>query len=220
MAVGTVLRGTGMLQERVPTLTGTMSRDTMRDTLNYVADGASFEGWIRGPEQIARKILADAGHDPNRPGWMPTFVPEGSRLATAHTLLKRVRIARAAIRRGDSATATYAGIQIGWLVREHDLNVDWGPAALTGQRFIEGPKAKRADPLARLIDGALRELGPKATVKAIFHHVQTKTDVVQEVGDGGTIYWRSRSGEKKTSFKAFSNRIAKRRKLFNKANNS
>jgi hypothetical protein len=220
MAVGTILQGTGMLQEPVPVLTGAMSRETMRDTLNYVADGASFEGWIRGPEQIAREILAAAGHDPDRPGWMPTLVADGSSLAVAHTILRWIRIARAAIRNGDSATAAHAGIQIGWMIREHDLNVDWGPAALRGQRFIEGPKATRTDSLAHLIDGALQELGPNAAVKAILDHVRTKTDVVQEVRDDGTICWTNGRREKDTSFKAFSNRVAKRRKLFNKTNNS
>jgi hypothetical protein len=218
MAVGTILRGTGMLQERVPTLTGTMTRETIRDTLNHVADGASFEGWTRGPEQIAREMLADAGHDPDRPGLMPTPVADGSSLAAAHAILRWIRIARAEIRNGNSAAATYAGIQIGCLVREHDLNFDWGRAALRGQPFIEGPKAKRADALARLIRRAFEELEPKATAKAILDYIQTQTDVVQEVDDDGTIYWRNRSSEKKTSFKAFSNRVAEQRKRFSRPN--
>src|SRR5262249_47671682 len=124
MAVGTILRGTGMLQEHVPTLTGSMNRETILDTLNYVAAGASLEGWIRDPEQIARKIFSNAGHDPDRLSWMPTPVLDGSPLAAAQALLRLVSIARAAIRSGDSATAAHAGIQIGWLVREHDLNVE------------------------------------------------------------------------------------------------
>jgi hypothetical protein len=197
-----------------------MNRTDIRDTLEHAASGASFEGWIREPEQIARKLLAADGHDPDRPGWMPTLVPEGSSLAAAHEILRQIRIARSSIRKGNADAATHAGLQIGWLIAQYDLKADWEAAALRGRRFIEGPKAKRMDPLARLIESALQELGPSATAREIFAHVQIKTDVAQEPDDNGTIYWMSRGREKKTSYKAFSNRVATLRKRINRPNDS
>jgi hypothetical protein len=105
MAVGMVLRGTGIMQERVPTLSGEMSRTDLRDTLNYVANGASFEGWVAEVERYARKILAEAGHDPERPCGMPTPVEDGSTLAIAHEVLRWIRIARNNIKQGNAADA-------------------------------------------------------------------------------------------------------------------
>jgi len=217
MAVGTNLRGTGIIQELVPALSGDMSAADFRDTLKYAAAGGSFEGWTRDVEARARKILADAGHDPQRPGFMPTPVADGSPVAVAHEILRWIRIARAAIAKQDAQTAAHAGVQIGWLVREHDLKVDWEKPALRGQAFIEGPRAERRDALARLIDDAFRKLGHDAIFKAILDHLRTKTAVVHEVDDQeGAIYWKTRDGrERETSFKSLRNRIAERRKRVN-----
>ncbi len=130
MAVGTNLRGTGIMQELVPALSGDMSAADFRDTLKYAAAGGSFEGWIRDVEARARKILADAGHDPQRPGFMPTPVEDGSPLAAAHEILRWIRIARFAIAKPDAQAAL-----IGWLVGGHDLRVDLEKPALRGQAF-------------------------------------------------------------------------------------
>jgi hypothetical protein len=207
-----VLRGTGIMQERVPTLSGEMSRTDLRDTLNYVANGASFEGWVAEVERYARKILAEAGHDPERPCGMPTPVEDGSTLAIAHEVLRWIRIARNNIKQGNAADAGFAGIRIGCLVREHDFSVEWEAPALRGKAFIEGPKAPRTDALARLIDDALRQLAHDASTKAILDHVQARTTIVHEVDGEGTVYWVSRGREKKTGLKAFKNRLAARRK--------
>jgi hypothetical protein len=69
-----ILRGSGIMQQRVPTLSGDMTPADVRDTLNYVAGCASFEDWIHDVERYARKTSADAGHDPERPGCMPSAI--------------------------------------------------------------------------------------------------------------------------------------------------
>ena len=147
MAIGMVLRGTGIVQERVPTLSGDMTLRDLCDTVDYVANLISFEGWIAEVERYARKILVEAGHDPEQPGWIPSPVDDGSTLATAHLVLRWIRIARSEIKEGNAAQAAYSGIRIGCLVREHDFKVEWEGAALRGQAFIAGAKAPESTTL-------------------------------------------------------------------------
>jgi hypothetical protein len=205
-----------MMQEWVPTLSGDMTPADVRDTLNYVAGGASFEGWIAHVETYARKILADNGHDPERVGWTPTPLECGSTLDYAHEVLRWIRIARSAIKEQDAAYAAYAALRIARLVREHDLRIDWETPASLGQSFIEGRKAKRTDALGRLTNEALQELGGDASINAIFNYLRSQTTVVQEIDDEGTIYWKTRGREKKTGLKAFRNRLTSLRKRFNR----
>ena len=216
MPVGMIRRGTGMLQEWVPTLTGDMSAADVRDTLSHVARAASFEGWIADVEAYARNILGEAGHDPERPGCMLTPVEDGSTLVIAHELLRLIRIARSAIKEQDAAYAAYISLRIGCLACKHDLRVQWERSALRGRSFIEGPKAKRTDALARVIDDALRERGRNASIEEVLDHLRGQTMIVDEIDEQGTIYWKTRGREKETGLKAFRNRLTARRKLFNR----
>jgi hypothetical protein len=82
-----------------------------------------------------------------------------------------------------------------------------------GQQFEAGPKQPRRDVLARLIDEALAKLGRDATTSAVLHHIEG-AEAVQEIDYGAwKIYWRGGGRERKTSFKAFANRLSERRKL-------
>ena len=143
MAIGMVLRGTGIMQERVPTLSGDMTLRDLCDTVDYVANLISFEGWIAEVERYARKILVEAGHDPEQPGWIPSPVDDGSTLATAHLVLRWIRIARSEIKEGNAAQAAYSGIRIGCLVREHDLQSRVGRCGLAWASLHCGPQGSK-----------------------------------------------------------------------------
>ena len=85
-----------------------------------------------------------------------------------------------------------------------------------GLQFLNGPRRPRVDELTRLIDDALERLGKEATAEAVLSDIRAAPKV-QEISDDKTIFWLNKSNkEKTTTFKALQNRLAERRKVFNK----
>jgi hypothetical protein len=88
------------------------------------------------------------------------------------------------------------------------------PIFRMGLQFYYGRLRPRRDALAQLIDKALRRLGPKASAREVWNYVAA-TPGVNIDKSSAHLWWRNARGEERgTSFKAFQNRIAERRKLF------
>jgi hypothetical protein len=192
----------------VPCIAGDMSAADVGETLRYVASDP-FGSWLSNVEHRARQILLDAGHDPSRPGLLPETLDHGCLLYDSHLLLRHLGIFRSEIIR-NMRDAIWRVVQISEIAKKHDFFVDHGEAIKRGLAFINGPKKKRHDALAREIVGAFELLGPKASASQVLAFLE-KTGKV-EVEDDKRIYWKSHNGREKTAtFKAFRNRISKLR---------
>ncbi len=167
-----------------------------------------LDRWLSNVEHRARQILLDAGHDPSRPGLLPETFDHGCLLYDSHLLLRHLGIFRSEIIR-NMRDAIWRVVQISEIADKHDFFVDHGEAIKRGLAFINGPKNKRHDALAREIVGAFEILGPKASASQVLAFLE-KTGKV-EVEDE-RIYGKSYKGrEKPPTFKAFRNRISKLR---------
>jgi hypothetical protein len=87
------------------------------------------------------------------------------------------------------------------------------PIFRMGLKFDPRNHGPRRDVLARLMDNSLNRLGQKATADAVLDDIRDAPEI-QEIDDEKTILWRGTHGEKTTGFKAFQNRLAKRRQHF------
>lgn len=104
-------------------------------------------------------------------------------------------------------------LHLGALLREADIRFVHGGTIDRGERFEDGPKKPRRDLLTGLIDKALTRLGVDASADTILLDISGEPGV-QEITDRA-ILWRDKRGvEKKTTVKAFQNRVSKRRKNF------
>ncbi len=211
--IGAVKSNTGVSQRLIPCLSGDMTAGEVRATLHYCASGRDAQ-WISQLETRCRQITLAAGLNPNLPGYRKRLIAEGSELDRADRILRRIRILRSATAEMDLWEAIWQAAQIERETNEYDFLIDHGPTIQRGRAFENGPKGKRDDALSILIKNALVELGPSASAKKVLEFLKSNTTVVQEIDDHRTIYWRSRSGERKTKFKSFQNRLAKLKKKF------
>jgi hypothetical protein len=194
---------------RVPCIAGDMGAADVGETLRYVARDP-LGSWASNIERRARQILLEAGHDPSRPGLFPEPQMDGSLLYDSHLILRHLGIFRSEIV-GDPPAAIGRAIRIERIANKHDFFVDHGDAIKRGRDFINGPKNKRKDALAREIIKALNNLGWKAGAGEILAFV--KKNEKFEVEDDGSILWTSDRGRlKPTTFKAFRNRISEMRR--------
>jgi hypothetical protein len=193
----------------VPCIAGDMSAADVGETLRYVASDP-FGSWLSNVEHRARQILLDAGHDPSRPGLLPETLDHGCLLYDSHLLLRHLGILRSEIIR-NMRDASWRVVQISEIAKKHDFFVDHGEAIKRGLAFINGPKNKRKDALAREIIKALNNLGRKAGAGQILAFV--KKNEKFEVEDDKSIHWTSDAGRPKmTTFQAFRNRIPELRR--------
>jgi hypothetical protein len=188
----------------VPCIAGDMSAADAGETLRYVASDP-LGSWVSNIEHRARQVLLDAGYDPHRPGLLRGPLEDGSLLYDSHLILRHLGIFRSEIV-GDPLAALRRAVRIERIANKHDFFVDHGDAIKRGRDFINGPKNKRKDALAREIIKALNNLGRKAGAGQVLAFV--KKNEKFEVEDDGRIFWTSDSGRAKTtSFQAFRNRI-------------
>jgi hypothetical protein len=82
-----------------------------------------------------------------------------------------------------------------------------------GQQFEPKGRKGRGDELSRLIDNALVKLGLNAPNLDV-HKAIRGAGAIQEVDpDDLTIYWHTGGRQKTTSFKAFCNRVTRRKAI-------
>jgi hypothetical protein len=116
MAIRT--KQTGSKGTRRDQLVLTGSPEDMRDTIAHAASQASFESWVSGVEPCAKEILAgcpepsSADYDNQTPAYY------------AQSILRRISLIRAAIRRNDPAEAAFYSVQLGNLVCEANMKSD------------------------------------------------------------------------------------------------
>ena len=85
-----------------------------------------------------------------------------------------------------------------------------------GQQFTRTRPPGTTDALGKLIDNALIRLGPDAPNPAVLDHIRDK-ELVENVDVDWTITWHTPDNRPKTTtFKAFCNRVAARRKALRK----
>jgi len=163
------------------------------------------ENRIAGFERCARQILLDARHDPNRPGYFE--VPaEHFGIATAHEILRRIRIFRGAVADGNQAEAFWQATKIEGLTSTYDFFVDYESIIRRGQAFVKGPKNRRSDALGRAITQAFSQLGLAASAKKL---IQFLVEVDKIEIEGGKVWILDKGREKPITLKSLHNRIAK-----------
>jgi hypothetical protein len=193
----------------VPCIFGDMSAADAGETLRYVANDP-IGSWVSNIEHRARQVLLDAGYDPHRPGLLRGPLEDGSLLYDSHLILRHLGIFRSEIV-GDPLAAITRAIRIQQIANKHDFFVEHGTAIRRGRHFIDGPKKKRKDALAREIIRAFENLDPRASACQVLAFLKDNTQF--EIEDDGSILWTSDSGkEKSTTFKAFRNRISELRR--------
>jgi hypothetical protein len=193
---------------QVACIHGAMKAADVAETLRYVATD-SLERDLSKIERRARQVLLDAGHDPDKPGLVPEPLEQGSLLYDCHILLRYISIFRSEVS-NDPFAAISPAMKIASIATAHDLLVDHGQAIRRGRKFINGPKAKRMDKLAREIIKGFRKLGPNASAHQLLAFVKQNRDFEVEADD--SILWTSGAGEPRTTiFKTFRNRISKLR---------
>ena len=193
----------------VPRIAGDMSAADVGETLRYVARDP-FDSWVSNIEHRARQVLLDAGYDPHRPELLRGPLEHGSLLYDSHLLLRHLGIFRSE-RVGDPPAAITRAVRIAQIANKHDFFVEHGTAIRRGRHFIDGPKKKRKDALAREIAEAFDSLGPRASASQIL--ASLKQNEKFEIEDDQRIHWTSDAGRSKTTtFKAFQNRISELRR--------
>ncbi len=211
--IGVKIIDDGITKSFTPCLSSDMCAADVRDTLQYAARGG-HERSISDIEQRARRPLLNAGYDPNRLGDVE-FASENGELGDAYLILRRIGIFRSANANGDHEEAIYQAVAIEALASKHDFFVDYGSFIKRGRAFIEGPKQKRQDALARAIGKALAKLGPEATAEKVLNWLRNNNF---EIDEDRTVCWTSGRGkEKSTSFKSLEKRLVllRRRALEN-----
>src|SRR6266404_2215473 len=185
-------------------LSGDMTAEDVRETLRYAAQ-SSHDRQISGIEQNARDMLQNVGHDPDRPGDLKA--PAESRtIATAHSVLRHIRLWRNALASGDYHETLRRASEIWMLVSRHDFFIEHEAAIRRGHAFIEGPKRPRQDHLARAIEEAFSELGLDASANTL---VQLLVKLRKIEIEGGKIWISDKGREKQITLKNVHNRIAK-----------
>jgi hypothetical protein len=193
----------------VPCIAGDMSAADVGETLRYVASD-SLDSWISNIEHRARQVLLDAGYDPHRPGLLRGPLEDGSLLYDSHLILRHLGIFRSEMV-GDPPAAIVRAVRIERIANKHDFFVEHGTAIRRGRHFIDGPKKKRKDALAREIVRAFENLDPRASACQVLAFL--KQNEKFEVEDDQRIHWTSDAGRPKTTtFKAFRNRISELRR--------
>ena len=185
-------------------LSGDMSAADVRETLHYAAR-STLENRMCGIEGCARQILLDAGHDPERPGYLEA-PPEHSRIPVAHEILRRIGIFRSAAGKGDHNGAAWQAAQIERLATVHDFLADHASMIKRGRDFVNGPKNRRSDALGRAITKAFSLLGLNAPAAKVVEFLVKNEELEIEAG---TVWISERGREKKIAVKTLQNRIAK-----------
>ena len=87
------------------------------------------------------------------------------------------------------------------------------PDAERGRKFQAGRRKGALSPLGILIEQALDNLPPKASAAQVVEMVKALDGgkVIQEIDDEGNIFWKSKTGERKTSWGRFRNVISEAR---------
>lgn len=130
----------------------------------------------------------------------------------AAKIVEQIADTRRAINGRNVDQIVHDALHLGALLREADIRFVHGGTIDRGERFEDGPKEPRRDLLTGLIDRALTRLGADASADTILRDINGKPGV-QEITDRA-ILWRNKRGvEKKTTVKAFQNRVSERRKI-------
>jgi hypothetical protein len=151
--------------------------------------------WFRGLDKLAEY----RGHEIGSEVWYAAKIVE--QIAEHRTAVAKEKI-------GEIVDTT---LHLALLIKEASIVVEHPGTFDLGLQMMVGRSQPRRDRLALLIDEALDNLGSRASAKDGLEHICATPGV--EVEDDGFITWLTARGvEKTTSFKAFQNRWAARRK--------
>jgi hypothetical protein len=186
-------------------LSADMTAEHVRDTLRYASE-FNHDRQISELERRARQILMDAGHDPDRPGDLNARA-ESRTIATAHLVLRHIRLWRSAMASGDCHEVSTRASEIWSLVARHDFLIDNEAAIRRGRAFLEGPKRLRGDRLARAIKEAFFDLGLDAPVKKVRSWL-LEHEIIYIDTDGAIEWTSDKAREKTITLKSLENRVA------------
>ena len=151
--------------------------------------------WFRGLDKLAEY----RGHE------------IGSAVWYAAKIVEQIAEHRAAVAKGKIGEIVDTTLHLALLMKEASIVVEHPGIFDLGLQMMVGRSQPRRDRLTLLIDEALDSLGLHASAKNGLNHVRTAPDV--EVDADRLITWLTARGvAKTTSFKAFQNRWAVRRK--------
>jgi hypothetical protein len=129
-------RGSGMTQrfEEYLPLNNSTSATSVKQTLERAAEHATFEGWIREPEMVARDILSRAKRDES--GAL-ILIEDDTPQHYAERILALTNKVRGMIEHGVAADAAYLALKLGYLICQADMKFEHEPTWITGRKVRE-----------------------------------------------------------------------------------